>query len=933
MSRLWLPLLAAVFVLATGRPAGAECTLHNPSSAVGVPPCAQWGWSRSATLPGQPVHVGMGVELGYWEWVHNTFLYFTTDGSAPSGSAGIPDGTSQVISGTYVCSSGGIDYYRFTLPAQAAQVQVRYLPTSYIDGDAEFWDSPAVSTCGATPGYFTYTPNTPPIANDDAFRTTVNRIWELDVVGNDVEPDGDLLEVLLVDLAVGASAWVFDNKVRFYAASPGNFTFSYRLRDPGGLTSEVASVIVSASIPLPVSAQTVLDPGHEICAAGGVLVESGLDDGGGMFPALVDNGTFEGPELREWFVVCNGVDGADGYDTLVSVTPEPPGLSCTHGGTRIRSGLDLNRNGLLDDGNTSTAFACNGAPGANGSDGSDGRNSLVKLTAADSCGAAGGQVVQSGVDANRNGLLDEGEASATAVICNGAAGSNGSDGADGRNSLVVLTPELAGDNCTWGGTKVQSAVDLNGNGELDDGGISTAFVCNGAPGADGNDGADGKNSLVSVEVAGAECGAAGGLLVKSGLDLDGDGFLDEGEVQRTAALCHGLDGADGSDGFTSLLVISEEPAGANCAFGGTRLETGLDLDRNGSLDDGNVATAFVCNGAPGANGSDGRNSLVSVADAGSQCAFGGFVVRSGVDDDGDGVLAPGEADATAYVCHGAPGANGSNGTNGRNSLLILNVEAPGPNCAHGGTKIQAGLDLDDSGTLEAGEAATSFVCNGAPGADGSDGRNGLLVSSVEPPGGNCAHGGTRLHTGLDVNRNGVLDSGEYVISFACNGAPGADGRSALLVITPEPEGANCAIGGSKVQAGIDSNGNGVLDAGEATVAYLCHGTPGNNGANGADGSDGADGKDGAGGKNSKINIAVEPAGANCASGGLRIQSGIDSDGDGTLAPDEVATTSYVCHGDKGDDGKGGCTSTGAASGLTPLLVLALAALRRRRARS
>ena len=45
-----------------------------------------------------------------------------------------------------------------------------------------------------------------------------------------------------------------------------------------------------------------------------------------------------------------------------------------------------------------------------------------------------------------------------------------------------------------------------------------------------------------------------------------------------------------------------------------------------------------------------------------------------------------------------------------------------------------------------------------------------------------------------------------------------------------------------------------------------------------------------------MNIRPEPAGATCPSGGYRIEVGIDGNGDGALSPDEVDTSSNVCHG-------------------------------------
>ena len=48
-----------------------------------------------------------------------------------------------------------------------------------------------------------------------------------------------------------------------------------------------------------------------------------------------------------------------------------------------------------------------------------------------------------------------------------------------------------------------------------------------------------------------------------------------------------------------------------------------------------------------------------------------------------------------------------------------------------------------------------------------------------------------------------------------------------------------------------------------------------------------------------ISTTTESAGANCSTGGLKIQSGLDSDADGVLDSNEVTATTYVCNGSNG----------------------------------
>jgi hypothetical protein len=64
----------------------------------------------------------------------------------------------------------------------------------------------------------------------------------------------------------------------------------------------------------------------------------------------------------------------------------------------------------------------------------------------------------------------------------GVAGPAGTNGTNGLNALVKTTVEPAGANCVAGGTKVETGLDANNNGVLDLAEINatqTTFVCNG----------------------------------------------------------------------------------------------------------------------------------------------------------------------------------------------------------------------------------------------------------------------------------------------------------------------------------------------------------------------------------------------------------------------------------------------------------------------
>jgi len=280
---------------------------------------------------------------------------------------------------------------------------------------------------------------------------------------------------------------------------------------------------------------------------------------------------------------------------------QPPVVVCPYGGIALDTGIDTNGNGVLDAAEvTGTQYVCNGAPGTTGTTGAAGVSTLVAISnepAGANC-ASGGARVQAGPDANGNGVLDAGEVTSNGYVCNGA----GNSGANGLNTLASTVAEPAGVHCAYGGQKISSGLDANGNGVLDAGEVAgTSYVCNGAPGSSGPAGAAGVSTLAAIsnEPAGANC-ANGGQKVTSGLDTNGNGALDAGEVTSTTYVCNGSNGTNGTNGVNTLLTVVTEPAGANCTYGGQKIGSGVDLNANQALDPGEVAaTTYVCNGAPG----------------------------------------------------------------------------------------------------------------------------------------------------------------------------------------------------------------------------------------------------------------------------------------------------------------------------------------------
>jgi len=509
--------------------------------------------------------------------------------------------------------------------------------------------------------------------------------------------------------------------------------------------------------------------------------------------------------LAASLVACQG---APGRTSLIRSSPIGPGARCELGGIRIDSGFDDNRDGALGANEVSdTQFVCNIEV--------DGRQSLVRVvaippSASGPCGLGDGSRVLSGIDINADGALGDDEVTARAVICGGEDGANGSNGANGAN---------------------------------------------GEDGEDGANGEDGATTLVRVEqVAPNPAGDCffGGLKITSGLDLDGDGVLAPGEIEDTAFVCS----IHVNENMT-LVEQSLEAPGANCENGGIKWTVGYDADGDKVLDSEEAGPpSYVCSQL---NVINGVTTLLDVADAsGNQCAFGGYVFRSGPDTNANATLDAAEVSDTAVVC---------NGNNGFNSL-VKQVAATNQCGVDGGWVVTSGLDSNRNNTLDTAEIQTTgLVCNGRNGTVAVDGKNSLIrmrdtLNECNPT------TGFVLEIGLDDNMNNILDPGEVDDwDVVCDGFNGFD--SAVYVAEDFDF---CYYGGVRVETGLDENYNGVLDEVEvANISYICDGAQGLSGL-----------------------VDVEPAGFDCPFDGVYFLTGLDTDEDGYLDEDEIDNELLVC---------------------------------------
>jgi len=192
----------------------------------------------------------------------------------------------------------------------------------------------------------------------------------------------------------------------------------------------------------------------------------------------------------------------------------------------------------------SVPYALYAKESGNGSAGLPGKNSLSVSSAYSGpmCSANGGSQIDVGLDDNNDGILQPIEIDFTYYVC------NGTDGVIGSNGLNTLSSTVASTSCTNGGVTVNMGLDANNNNILEASEISVSYdVCNGVDGIAGTNGTDGLN-LLAETIPSTSC-PNGGVTVNMGQDINNNGILETGEITTTYDVCNGVDGTSGTTYF------------------------------------------------------------------------------------------------------------------------------------------------------------------------------------------------------------------------------------------------------------------------------------------------------------------------------------------------------------------------------------------------
>jgi hypothetical protein len=230
------------------------------------------------------------------------------------------------------------------------------------------------------------------------------------------------------------------------------------------------------------------------------------------------------------------------------------------------------------------------------------------------------------------------------------------------------------------------------------------------------------------------------------------------------------------DGVLYLTSVNEEPAGANCVDGGSKLNFGADQDADGQLATSEVsASAYVCNGAA-SRGATVTSTALQPGD--SDCPQGGYVLHMGVDRNANGAIDADEGGTTRKICNGGAGAAGGEGPAGEHGTAgpqgpVGDAGVPGEQGPQGYSGEQ-GPQGDAAPQGVPGEQGEP----GVPGDAGVNGFNSLVLLTPEPIGEECLEPGSRMDVGLDngdgegVAGDGTLQPGEIdQTAFLCKLAP------------------------------------------------------------------------------------------------------------------------------------------------------------------
>jgi hypothetical protein len=180
---------------------------------------------------------------------------------------------------------------------------------------------------------FTTGNRNPAPANDTFHTQSIRQPFTLNVLANDVEPDGDPLVLSLPGFGEPGlnSAVAIEEQNLVYTPKPdfnGNDTFSYRVHDGfGGIGTATVNVTNLPVQPLDVPIQTGVVPGESVMIPTRELARD--DDGDTIMVVSATNGMFGTVKFHAGSVTYKAAPGYPGADTFTCVVSDDRGSQAT----------------------------------------------------------------------------------------------------------------------------------------------------------------------------------------------------------------------------------------------------------------------------------------------------------------------------------------------------------------------------------------------------------------------------------------------------------------------------------------------------------------------------------------------------------------------------------------------------------------------------
>jgi hypothetical protein len=403
----------------------------------------------------------------------------------------------------------------------------------------------------------------------------------------------------------------------------------------------------------------------------------------------------------------------------------------------------------------------------------------------------------------------------------GIAGANGATGPQGPIGLTgsqgpAGTNGTNGTNGTDGQQGQQGIQGVEGPvGPQGPIGLTGPAGPNGANGLNGTNGTDGQQGIQGVEGPIGLTGPAGPQGVAGANGIDG-----ATGPQGIA----GTNGTNGIDGATGPQGIQGEqgPIGPQ-GIAGTNGVEGVDGAQGPQGPQGPIGLTGP-QGAAGTQGIAGANGLsayeiavlngytgtqqqwLSTAIVGPQGPQGPQGIAGTNGSNGvDGANGP-QGPQGIQGPQGVAGINGINGTNGLSAYEIAVQNG------YIGTEQQWLTTAIVGPQGPAGTQGEQGVA-GINGTNGIDGKNTLINTSIEPSGTNCTNGGTKIEIGLDTNSNGILDLSEVNLTltkYICNSNSNQSNTPIEPITNTNPLLNGTTVTGLQVPNFMNYYGNGAL---------------------------------------------------------------------------------------------------------------------------